>query len=51
MGIKNGGLTDFYSENSRSRFSPAPLKNENPLIQKNTGYNQIDLFQKTFYSN
>ena len=45
-GFKNWGLTNFYSENSRSLFSPTPLKNENPFIQKNTGYNQIDLFQK-----
>ena len=45
-GFSNWGLTDFYSGNSRSTFSPTPLENENPLIQKNTGYNQIDLFQK-----
>ena len=48
-GFKKWGLTEFYSENSRSRFSPTPLKNENPLIQKNTGYNQIDLFQKLLF--
>ena len=40
------GLTPFYSDNSRTNFNPKQLENENPLIQKNTGYNQLDLFQK-----
>ena len=45
-GYDQWGLTPFYSTNDRTSFSPTPLKNENPLIQKNTGYDQIDLMQK-----
>jgi len=45
-GYDQWGLTPFYSSNSRTSFSPSPLQNENPLIQKNTSYNQLDLFQK-----
>ena len=45
-GYEDWGLTPFYSANSRSQFSPVPLENENPLIQKNTAFDQLDLFQK-----
>lgn len=45
-GYENWGLTPFYSLNNRDTYSPEPTVNENPLIQRNTGYNQIDLFQK-----
>lgn len=45
-GFDDWGYTPFYSNNSRDTYSPLPLANENPLIQKNTGYNQLDLFQK-----
>ncbi len=45
-GYEDWGLTPFYSLNNRNAFSPAPTVNENPLIQRNTGYHQIDLFQK-----
>lgn len=45
-GYEEWGLTPFYSENNRTTFSPTPLENENPLIQKNTGYDQIDVMQK-----
>ena len=45
-GYENWGLTPFYSDNSRTVFNPQQVVNENPLIQKNTGYNQLDLFQK-----
>ena len=45
-GYEDWGLTPFYSSNSRSQYSPHPTINENPLIQKNTGYDQLDLFQK-----
>jgi len=40
------GLTNFYSENNRNNYSPSPVYNSNPNLQKNTGYNQYDLFQK-----
>lgn len=45
-GYSDWGLTPFYSDNSRTNFNPKQLINENPLIQKNTGYSQLDLFQK-----
>lgn len=45
-GYANWGLTPFYSENSRYSYQANPTLNENPNIQKNTAYNQLDLFQK-----
>jgi hemoglobin/transferrin/lactoferrin receptor protein len=45
-GYANWGLTPFYSENSRYSYQANPSLNENPNIQKNTAYNQLDLFQK-----
>ncbi len=45
-GYEEWGLTPFYSANTRTFFSPAPSANDNPLIQRNTGYDQLDLFQK-----
>ena len=45
-GYSDWGLTPFYSDNSRTNFNPKQLINEKPLIQKNTGYSQLDLFQK-----
>lgn len=45
-GYPEWGLTPFYSLNSRNNYSSIPSVNENPLIQKNTGYNQIDFLQK-----
>lgn len=45
-GYDNWGLTPFYSENSRYSYQANPTLNENPNIQKNTAYNQLDLFQK-----
>ena len=43
------GLTNFYSENNRNNYSPSPVYNSNPNLQKNTGYNQYDLFQKFLF--
>ena len=45
-GFTDWGLTPYYSANNRNRYSPTPLINDNPLIQKNTGYSQIDFLQK-----
>lgn len=45
-GYDNWGLTPFYSENSRYSYQANPTLNENPNIQKNTAYNQLDFFQK-----
>ena len=48
-GYESWGMTPYYSINNRNTYSPLPLKNENPLIQKNTGYNQVDLLQKLLF--
>ena len=48
-GYNSWGLTPFYSSNNRNTYNPIPLENENPLIQKNTNYNQVDILQKFLY--
>lgn len=48
-GYENWGLTPFYSANNRTEYSPSQLINPDPNIQKNTGYNQVDVFQKWLY--
>ena len=45
-GFNNWGLTPLYSENSRYSYYSEPSSNPNVNIQKNTGYSQVDLFQK-----
>jgi hemoglobin/transferrin/lactoferrin receptor protein len=45
-GYNSWGLTPFYSSNNRNTYNPLPLENENPIIQKNTNYNQVDILQK-----
>src|SRR5210317_321357 len=45
-GYADWGLTPLYSDNSRTYYNPTQLVNADPLIQKNTGYDQLDLFQK-----
>jgi hemoglobin/transferrin/lactoferrin receptor protein len=45
-GYADWGLTPLYSDNSRTYYNPNQLVNADPLIQKNTGYDQLDLFQK-----
>jgi len=45
-GFKSWGLTPLYSENSRYSYYSQPSSNSNENIQKNTGYSQVDLFQK-----
>jgi len=45
-GFKTWGLTPLYSENSRYSYYSQPSSNSNENIQKNTGYSQVDLFQK-----
>lgn len=42
------GKVNLYSENSDSYYHASGLVNPNPNIQKNSGYNQLDLLQK-FY--
>ncbi|MDA8857079.1 TonB-dependent receptor [Flavobacteriaceae bacterium] len=45
-GFDNWGLTPLYSKNSRYSYYSQPSTNSNENIQKNTGYSQVDLFQK-----
>ena len=45
-GFNKWGLTPLYSENSRYSYYSEPSSNSNENIQKNTGYSQVDLFQK-----
>ena len=45
-GFSNWGLTPYFSLNSRNNYNDSPVRNSNPNIQKNTGYDQFDLFQK-----
>tara|TARA_A200000113_G_scaffold179265_1_gene164896 strand:+ start:1034 stop:3529 length:2496 start_codon:yes stop_codon:yes gene_type:complete len=45
-GFSNWGLTPNYSLNSRNQYSEMPKSNSNPNIQKNTAYDQFDVFQK-----
>ena len=45
-GFTDWGLTPLYSENSRYSYYSQPSTNSNENIQKNTGYSQVDLFQK-----
>ena len=45
-GFSKWGLTPFFSLNSRNKYNETPISNSNPNIQKNTGYDQFDIFQK-----
>ena len=45
-GFDEWGLTPLYSENSRYSYYSQPSTNSNENVQKNTGYSQVDLFQK-----
>ena len=45
-GFSNWGLTPNYSLNTRNQYSEMPTSNSNPNIQKNTAYDQFDIFQK-----
>ena len=45
-GFENWGKVEEYSDNSESFFNSSPAVNSNPRIQRNTGYDQIDLLQK-----
>ena len=45
-GFEDWGLVPYYSDNSDTFYNDTPLSNSNTSLQKNTGYNQIDLLQK-----
>ena len=40
------GLVPFYSENKGQKYVAQPTVNSNPNIQKNSGYDQVDVLQK-----
>jgi len=48
-GFPDWGLTPTYSRNSRDKYAEAPTPNSDPNIQKNTAYDQIDVFQKFLF--
>ncbi len=48
-GFEDWGLTPFYSTNTRTEYNPNPVVNPDPTVQKNTGYKQVDVFQKWLY--
>ena len=48
-GFPRWGLTPYYSLNSRNRYNETPTINSRPNIQKNTGYDQFDIFQKFIF--
>ena len=48
-GYSSWGLTPIFSQNSRYKFYAEPSINLNESIQKNTGYSQVDLFQKFLF--
>ena len=45
-GYENWGLVNTYSANSETKYFAAPTANNNPNIQKNSGYSQVDFLQK-----
>ncbi len=45
-GFNQWGKVDEYSNNTDTYYSDTPVKNDNPNLQKNTGYNQMDILQK-----
>lgn len=47
-GFEDWGKVFEYSQNTDSNFSPTATTNDDPNLQRNTGYNQTDLLQKFF---
>ena len=48
-GFQDWGLNPIFSENSRYNYYTEPSINKDHNIQKNTGYSQVDLFQKFIF--
>ncbi len=48
-GYSSWGLTPIFSQNSRYKFYAEPSISLDESIQKNTGYSQVDLFQKFLF--
>lgn len=49
-GYTDWGLVPFYSNNTSNDYFAAPTLNENPHVQKNTGYTQFDFLQKSIFN-
>lgn len=47
-GFEDWGKVFLYSENRPDFYAPNPTANDNPNLQRNTGYNQTDVMQKFF---
>ena len=45
-GFEEWGKVNEYSSNTATVYAPVALENNNPSVQKNTGYSQIDFLQK-----
>ena len=45
-GYNSWGLVNNYSANNTSSYFSSPTANEDPNVQKNSGYSQLDLLQK-----
>ena len=48
-GYNDWGKVHQYSQNSNYYFNATPSKNADPLVQRNSGYQQLDLLQKWIY--
>ncbi len=48
-GFSDWGLTSYKSLNSRNEYNANPTTNSRPIIQKNTAYDQLDIFQKFLF--
>ena len=48
-GFNDWGKVFYYSENTPNFYTETQTENSNPLIQKNTGYNQLDILQKFYF--
>ncbi len=48
-GFDNWGKVFQYSNNTNSFYNPIGVINPNPDLQKNTGYNQLDILQKFYF--
>jgi len=48
-GFQDWGLVKEYSNNTKNFYSENPIQNDDPSVQKNSGYHQLDILQKWGY--
>ncbi|MDA0889349.1 MAG: TonB-dependent receptor [Bacteroidetes bacterium] len=48
-GYENWGKVFEYSQNSDTNYTATPSKNNNPNVQRNSAYEQVDFLQKWIY--